>query len=87
MTSYAQGSLYYLPYVDKSVTVGLREGSLYESLAPNVGIGTISLNATGFNITCGYWDDVSVVFSDEKYQATRNIDGTVTTTEILSTRK
>ncbi|KAJ6503709.1 hypothetical protein C8R45DRAFT_924052 [Mycena sanguinolenta] len=85
LTSYAHGSLYYLPYVDGITTIGLRDGTLYESPNPSTGIGAVNLNATGFNITCGYWDDISAGFSDGKYLASRNVNGSVWTSEIQFT--
>jgi hypothetical protein len=54
--SFASESLYYLPYVNASATIGLHEGTLYEVLEPNTGTGNASVEATGFNITCGSWE-------------------------------
>ncbi|KAJ7080307.1 hypothetical protein C8R44DRAFT_824305 [Mycena epipterygia] len=84
ITSYTSASLYYLPYVDGSTAIGLHEGALYDVPKPNAGIGNVDVNATSFNITCGYYEDVSVVFSDGKYQATRNTSGS---TEIETTQR
>ncbi|KAJ7898488.1 hypothetical protein B0H13DRAFT_2520202 [Mycena leptocephala] len=53
---FASGSLYYLPYVNASATIGLHEGTLYDVLEPNTGTGNASVEATGFNITCGSWE-------------------------------
>ncbi|KAJ6556350.1 hypothetical protein B0H19DRAFT_1377089 [Mycena capillaripes] len=54
LATYATGSLSYLPYVDGAAPVGLQEGTLYDVLTSNEGVGNISVSATGFNITCGY---------------------------------
>ncbi|KAJ7343778.1 hypothetical protein DFH08DRAFT_961925 [Mycena albidolilacea] len=40
-------------------TVGLQNGTLYEILAPNKGAGNVTVNATTFDITCGYLEDVN----------------------------
>ncbi|KAJ7104543.1 hypothetical protein C8R43DRAFT_228631 [Mycena crocata] len=89
LTSYAQASLYYLPYVDgKSETIGLEGGTLYDVLEPSGGIDTVNSTATGFNITCGYWDQQRVEFIEGKYYAVRNFSRTgIETTQpnIIST--
>jgi hypothetical protein len=56
MGGFASESLYYLLYVNASVTIGLHEGTLYEVLEPNTGTGNVSVEATGFDITCGSWE-------------------------------
>ncbi|KAJ7176723.1 hypothetical protein C8R46DRAFT_1346698 [Mycena filopes] len=38
---------------------GLHEGTLYDILADNVATGDVQVNATGFNITCGYPTQIS----------------------------
>jgi hypothetical protein len=55
-----QGSLAFLPPVlDGAATLGLSEGTLYDVLDSDVGIiGNVTVDATGFNITCGYLNDV-----------------------------
>ncbi|KAJ7198894.1 hypothetical protein B0H12DRAFT_1081476 [Mycena haematopus] len=56
MSTYASGSLYLLPYILVSeANPGLHGGTLYNvldtaSLAP----GTTTVDATGFNVTCGF---------------------------------
>ncbi|KAJ7479499.1 hypothetical protein FB451DRAFT_1239109 [Mycena latifolia] len=57
---YTTGSLYYLPYVNGSASLGLHEGTLYNVPKPNAGIGSVEVGATGFNITCEYLDDLNI---------------------------
>ncbi|KAF7340327.1 hypothetical protein MVEN_01951800 [Mycena venus] len=55
VTKYATSSLYSLPSVVESTTsLGLYGGTLYDVLQPNEATGNVTVNATGFNITCGY---------------------------------
>ncbi|KAJ7228148.1 hypothetical protein GGX14DRAFT_611474 [Mycena pura] len=59
--TYAERSLYFLPSVLGSNTLlGLHGGTFYNVPEPNDGIGNITVNATGFNITCRYITDVWV---------------------------
>ncbi|KAJ6488783.1 hypothetical protein C8R45DRAFT_992857 [Mycena sanguinolenta] len=52
---YAQSSLYFLPSVLGSPeSLGLHDGTLYDVIPPNIGIGNAEVQATGINITCGY---------------------------------
>ncbi|KAJ7226844.1 hypothetical protein GGX14DRAFT_417477 [Mycena pura] len=55
MRIYAAGSLYFLPSVleDSTTSLGLQDGSLYDVLDINVVVGNATVNASGFNITCG----------------------------------
>ncbi|KAJ6549754.1 hypothetical protein B0H19DRAFT_1073673 [Mycena capillaripes] len=55
-----QGILVFLPPVfDGAATPGLSEGALYDILDSDVGIiGNVDVDATGFNLTCGYLNDV-----------------------------
>ncbi|KAJ7232299.1 hypothetical protein C8J57DRAFT_1250713 [Mycena rebaudengoi] len=39
-------------------TLGLHNGTIYDVLIPNEGVGNVTVNGTGFNITCGYLLDV-----------------------------
>ncbi|KAF8212755.1 hypothetical protein K438DRAFT_1805044 [Mycena galopus ATCC 62051] len=39
-------------------TLGLHNGTMYEVLSSSEGVGTATLNGTGFNITCGYLPDI-----------------------------
>ncbi|KAJ7435175.1 hypothetical protein FB451DRAFT_1571618, partial [Mycena latifolia] len=55
LTSYLPGSLSFLPStLGDTMSPGLYEGTLYDLLNSNEGIGDGRVNATGFNITCGY---------------------------------
>ncbi|KAJ7309216.1 hypothetical protein DFH08DRAFT_944300 [Mycena albidolilacea] len=54
MYSYTSGSLYFLPSVlDSTTSLGLQDGSLYDVLDTTVMSGNATVNASGFNITCG----------------------------------
>ncbi|KAJ7834556.1 hypothetical protein B0H14DRAFT_2590835 [Mycena olivaceomarginata] len=54
MLIYAAGSLYFLPSVlDDTTSLGLQDGSLYDVLDINAVVGNATVNASGFNITCG----------------------------------
>ncbi|KAJ7733529.1 hypothetical protein B0H16DRAFT_1468119 [Mycena metata] len=55
MSFYAMGSLYSLPSILGSTqNLGLNGSTLYDVLDPNSGSGNVTVNATGFNITCRY---------------------------------
>ncbi|KAJ7429478.1 hypothetical protein B0H11DRAFT_2406012 [Mycena galericulata] len=55
MEIYAAGSLNFLPSImDSTTSLGLQEGTLYDVLQTTVPSGNATVNATGFNITCGY---------------------------------
>ncbi|KAJ6523211.1 hypothetical protein B0H19DRAFT_1085833 [Mycena capillaripes] len=67
MEIYTPGSLYFLPSVlDGTTSLGLQDGSLYDVLDNNVLSGYATVNASGFNITCGsvLEDDRSTFFYD-----------------------
>ncbi|KAJ7156395.1 hypothetical protein C8R46DRAFT_1356051 [Mycena filopes] len=52
---YVTGALYYLPSVlGNTTSLGLHGGTLYDVLDANEGVGNVQVNATGFNVTCGY---------------------------------
>jgi hypothetical protein len=52
-TTFARGSLYSLPSILLNPnTEGLDGGTLYEVLGPNAGTGNVTVNATGFDMTC-----------------------------------
>ncbi|KAF7360033.1 hypothetical protein MVEN_00731000 [Mycena venus] len=53
---YVPKQLSFLPTVfDNFVTtLGLQNGTIYEVVAPNEGTGNVTVNATNFDITCGY---------------------------------
>ncbi|KAJ7916653.1 hypothetical protein B0H13DRAFT_1870988 [Mycena leptocephala] len=57
---YAGGSLSFLPFLSPNNTLGLHEATLYDVLESNLGTGSVSVNATGFNISCGYIPDMNV---------------------------
>ncbi|KAJ7822097.1 hypothetical protein B0H14DRAFT_3732658, partial [Mycena olivaceomarginata] len=64
LLDYARGSLYFLGSVlGSETTIGLHEGTLYEVPEPNGGTGNATVDATGFNITCGLPTQVDVTFS------------------------
>ncbi|KAF7346983.1 hypothetical protein MVEN_01451100 [Mycena venus] len=51
--AFARGSLHSLPLILRnSSSEGLYEGTLYDVLGANAGTGNITVNATGFSITC-----------------------------------
>jgi hypothetical protein len=59
---HARGSLYFLPSaVGSTAYLGLSGGTLYDVLEPYVGSGNATVNAIGFNITCGYLTRSDVV--------------------------
>ncbi|KAJ7241782.1 hypothetical protein C8J57DRAFT_72858 [Mycena rebaudengoi] len=39
-------------------TLGLHNGTIYDVLIPNEGVGNVTVNGTSFNITCGYLLDI-----------------------------
>ncbi|KAJ6556971.1 hypothetical protein DFH09DRAFT_1365415 [Mycena vulgaris] len=58
LTDYVTESLEYLPFVDGSTHIGLEGMTLYDVPETNTGIGNITVAATGFNISCGFLEDV-----------------------------
>ncbi|KAJ7156302.1 hypothetical protein C8R46DRAFT_1040834 [Mycena filopes] len=55
LTKHMIGALYSIPSVlGNSTSPGLHEGTLHDTLANNEGVGSVAVNATGFNVTCGY---------------------------------
>ncbi|KAJ7023517.1 hypothetical protein C8F04DRAFT_180802 [Mycena alexandri] len=63
---YMEGSLYSLPSVLSNTTSpGLHEATLYDVLDNNEGVGHVVVNATGFNITCGYPPHANMSFAGE----------------------
>jgi hypothetical protein len=67
MEGYAAESLYFLPTIfDSETSLGLKEGTLYDVLdKPVVAGGNALVNATGFNVTCGYLKDLSKLKFDK----------------------
>ncbi|KAJ7614487.1 hypothetical protein FB45DRAFT_1110242 [Roridomyces roridus] len=51
---YAAASLAFFPFLTPGNSLGLHEATLYDVLEPNTGTGSVRVNATGFNISCGY---------------------------------
>ncbi|KAJ7613429.1 hypothetical protein FB45DRAFT_1065029 [Roridomyces roridus] len=56
---YAGQSLSFLPFPSPSNTLGLHEATLYDVLGPNAGSGSVRVDATSFNISCGYIPDTA----------------------------
>jgi hypothetical protein len=52
MWDYAGVSLYSLPSVANAKNPGLHDGTLYDVLEMNEGVGNSTVSATGFNISC-----------------------------------
>ncbi|KAK0444998.1 uncharacterized protein EV420DRAFT_979905 [Desarmillaria tabescens] len=50
----------YLAHSDRASRIGLENGTLYDVISNNGGKGTVSMNATTFNVSCGYIDNASV---------------------------
>ncbi|KAJ7239835.1 hypothetical protein C8J57DRAFT_1727238 [Mycena rebaudengoi] len=70
------GSLYFMPSVlGSTVAVGVRDGSLYDVPEPNAGQGNITVNATGFNISCGYLKDVETKWMPEQGRWSISVHG------------
>ncbi|KAJ7112154.1 hypothetical protein C8R44DRAFT_882549 [Mycena epipterygia] len=66
LTNYTLGSLvFFPPVVESPAAPGLWRGTLYEVVDINNRVGHVTVNATGFNITCGYVDHVVQKFSPE----------------------
>lgn len=84
ITFFTTGSLYYLPYIDGSKAIGLHDGTLYDVPKPNAGVENVTVDATGFNITCGYRKDVKV--EPTQGQGWR-MSSSTTSRNIPSTRK
>ncbi|KAF8146354.1 hypothetical protein K438DRAFT_2095287 [Mycena galopus ATCC 62051] len=70
-TAFARGSLYLLPSILwNATTFGLHEGSLYDVPRPtNTAIGNITINATGFKMTCHSLPQVHVISTEWLYGA------------------
>ncbi|KAF8212758.1 hypothetical protein K438DRAFT_1805046 [Mycena galopus ATCC 62051] len=61
-------------------TLGLHNGTMYEVLSSSEGVGTATLNGTGFNITCGYLPDIVLtpLENSTSWNATGPVVGNVT---------
>ncbi|KAF8158672.1 hypothetical protein K438DRAFT_2026078 [Mycena galopus ATCC 62051] len=70
-TAFARGSLYSLPSILwNATTFGLHEGSLYDVPgSTNTAIGNITINATGFKMTCHSLPEAHVISSEWLYGA------------------
>ncbi|KAJ7331451.1 hypothetical protein DFH08DRAFT_940089 [Mycena albidolilacea] len=65
LSDYAMGSLEFFPsVVETAIAPGLSGGTLYDTLDLDtpMGIGNVTVNVTGFNISCGYMTDVKLRF-------------------------
>ncbi|KAJ7614504.1 hypothetical protein FB45DRAFT_1110285 [Roridomyces roridus] len=83
---YAGASLSFLPFLTPSNTLGLHEATLYDVLGPNAGTGPVRVNATGFNISCGYIPDTAYNTTAQSI----NVSGTeyflgITDTDVITT--
>ncbi|KAJ7318432.1 hypothetical protein DFH08DRAFT_1086640 [Mycena albidolilacea] len=60
-SDYVTGSLYFLPSIlGSNTSLGLKDGTLYDVVDINSGVGNVTVDATGFDITCGYLTDVNI---------------------------
>jgi hypothetical protein len=88
----AAAKLYFLPSViGNGANVGLYEGTLFDVLDINNGTGNVTVEATGFNISCGYLTDVDNEFIfDEQlglWGGNCTVGGAVQALEIYNTHK
>ncbi|KAJ7137197.1 hypothetical protein C8R44DRAFT_768626 [Mycena epipterygia] len=68
VTNYATSSLSFIPFImGGSTSLGLSGGTLYDVLDINAGTGNVTVNAKGFNISCGYVSesDVNITFQPQ----------------------
>ncbi|KAJ7819299.1 hypothetical protein B0H13DRAFT_2682576 [Mycena leptocephala] len=68
--SYATESLYFLPTIVANgttglSTLGLHEGALYDVLDVSAVTGNGTVNATAFDISCGFSAEVNVTFTEQ----------------------
>ncbi|KAF8157412.1 hypothetical protein K438DRAFT_1777220 [Mycena galopus ATCC 62051] len=76
---YATASLSFLTYLNRNSTnFGLHAGTLYDVLGGNGGPVDATVNATGFNLTCGYLTNVNAHFHGNWKLWSFNISGTPT---------
>ncbi|KAF8148724.1 hypothetical protein K438DRAFT_1989092 [Mycena galopus ATCC 62051] len=54
---YAEGSLSFLPFLNSTAPLGLHGATLYDVLELNSGAGNVTVDATRFDMTCGYIPD------------------------------
>ncbi|KAJ7790824.1 hypothetical protein B0H14DRAFT_3568457 [Mycena olivaceomarginata] len=70
------GPLYFLPSVlGSTTTVGVRDGTLHDVPQPSAGQGNVTVNAIGFNLTCGYLKNVETKWRPDNGQWTIVVDG------------
>ncbi|KAJ7025685.1 hypothetical protein C8F04DRAFT_1400476 [Mycena alexandri] len=70
------GPLYFLPSVlGSATTVGVRDGTLYDVPQPSAGQGNVTVNAIGFNLTCGYLKSVETKWTPDNGSWTIVVDG------------
>ncbi|KAJ7108130.1 hypothetical protein C8R44DRAFT_857713 [Mycena epipterygia] len=73
VTEYVEDGLFAFPSIVGSTTnLGLSDGTLYDVLNSTQGIGNATVDATGFNITCGYMTDASLKFFPGDHGQTSN---------------
>ncbi|KAJ7795987.1 hypothetical protein B0H14DRAFT_2391119, partial [Mycena olivaceomarginata] len=61
LSDYVTGSLYFLPSIlGSNTSLGLKDGTLYDVVDINSGVGNVTVDATGFDITCGYATDTNI---------------------------
>jgi hypothetical protein len=80
ITGYAYNVLPVLPFLGNLTVLGLDGGSLYDVLPPNPGTGNVTVNATAFNITCGYIavEDVGTRVTGGAYRWQMNLSNNIT---------
>ncbi|KAJ7836625.1 hypothetical protein B0H13DRAFT_2422813 [Mycena leptocephala] len=94
MELYALGSLYFLPSIlDTATSLGLHEGTLYDVLNIDPVPGNATVNASGFNVTCGYVADIAGLQSSDlstwttaehpDYEIHTTQDGMISTANVL----
>ncbi|KAJ7164138.1 hypothetical protein C8R46DRAFT_1192909 [Mycena filopes] len=80
LQTYMSGALYFIPSVlGNSTSPGLLEGTLYDTLADNQGTGNAVVNATGFNVTCGYPPYMKSDFNDRAQRWDLSLEPSVKT--------
>ncbi|KAF8143694.1 hypothetical protein K438DRAFT_1993651 [Mycena galopus ATCC 62051] len=75
VTQYSTSALYSFPSVVKStMSLGLYGGTLHDVLELNEATGNVTVNATGFNITCGYPNvEPNMTYSDIGVDSVYNV--------------
>ncbi|KAF7344292.1 hypothetical protein MVEN_01720700 [Mycena venus] len=66
MDAYASQSFYLLPSIfGSSTNLGLHQGTLYDEVDDNPGVGEMTVDAKGFAVSCGYVPGVQVQFGQD----------------------